>query len=101
MEISENHEEAQLIQGCLHASVAAKCPSTYFFSYCNFLIIDKKKKLHMRSFSQVESAYDIALRRNIPVNILFTILTKDQHTVLIIKYCLAGSDIGSAFFWNW
>ena len=38
------------------------------------------------------------MRRNIPVNILFTSLTKDQHTVLIIKYCLAGCDIGSAFF---
>ena len=52
----------------------------------------------MRSFSHVELAYDVAMRRNIPVNILFTSLTKDQHTLLIIKYCLSGCDIGSAFF---
>ena len=51
----------------------------------------------MRSFSHVELAYDVAMRRNIPVNILFTRLTKEQHTILIIKYCLAGCDIGSAF----
>ena len=57
-----------------------------------------KKKLQRRSFSRVELAYDIAMRRNIPVNILFTSLTKDQHTILIIKYCLAGCDIGSTFF---
>ena len=38
------------------------------------------------------------MRRNIPVNILFTSLTKEQRTILIIKYCLAGFDIGSAFF---
>ena len=100
MDISELYEEAKLIQGCLHASVAAKCPSS-FFSYYNFLIIDKKKKLHMRSFSHVGLAYDVAMRRNIPVNILFTSLTEEQHTVLIIKYCLAGCDIGSAFFWDW
>ena len=50
----------------------------------------------MRSLSHVELAYDFAMRRNIPVNILFTSLTKE--TLLIIKYCLAGCDIGSAFF---
>ena len=55
----------------------------------------------MKSFSHVELAYDVAMRRNIPVNILFTSLTKEQHTVLIIKYCLAGCDIGIAFFWDW
>ena len=38
------------------------------------------------------------MRRNIPVNILFTSLTLEQHTLLIIKYCLAGCDIGSVFF---
>ena len=51
----------------------------------------------MRSFSHVDLAYDVAMRRNIPVNILFTSLTKEHHTVLIIKYCLAGCGIGSAF----
>ena len=100
MDILEQHEEAKLIQDCLHASVAAKCPSTYFFSYCNFLIIDKKK-LNMISFSHVKLAYDVAMRRNISVNILFTSLTKEQHAVLIIKYCLAGCDIGRTFFWDW
>ena len=55
----------------------------------------------MRSFSHVELAYDVAMRCNIPVNILFTSLTKEQRTVLIIEYCLAGCDIGSAFFWDW
>ena len=54
----------------------------------------------MRSFSHVELAYDVAMRRNIPVNII-TSLTKEHHTVLIINYCLAGRDIGSAFFWDW
>ena len=49
----------------------------------------------MRSFSHVELAYDVAVRRNVPVN---TGHTKEQHTILIIKYCLAGCDIGSAFF---
>ena len=68
----------------------------FSFSNCNFLIIDKK--LQMRSFSRVELAYDVAMRSNIPVNILFTSLTKEQHTILIIKYCLAECDIGSAFF---
>ena len=102
MEISEHQEEAKLKEGCLHASVAAKCPSTYFFSYDNFLVIDKKKKkLHMRSFSHVELAYDVAVRRNIPVNILFPSFTKEQYTVLVIKYCLGGCDKGSAFFWDW
>ena len=96
MDISELHEEAKLVQGCLHASVAAKCPSTYFLSFCNFL-----KKLQMRSFSNVKLAYDAAMRRNIPVNIFFTSLTKEQYTVLIIKYCLAGCDISSAFCWDW
>ena len=52
----------------------------------------------MRSFSHVELAYDVAMRRNIPINILFTSLTQEQHTILIIKYCLAGCDIGSFFF---
>ena len=75
MDISELHEEAKLIQGCFHASIAAKCPSTYFFSYCNFLIIDKKEATIMRSFSHVALAYDVAMRRNIPVNILFTSIT--------------------------
>ena len=51
----------------------------------------------MRSFLYVELAYDVAMRRYIPVNILFTSLT-EQHTRLIIKYYLAGWDIGSAFF---
>ena len=55
----------------------------------------------MRSFSHVELAYDVAMRHNIPVNILLTSPTKEQHIVLIIKYCLAGCDIGSAFFWDW
>ena len=55
----------------------------------------------MRSFLHVELAYDVAIRRYIPVNILFTCLTKEQHTVLIIKYCLAECDIGSVFFWDW
>ena len=43
----------------------------------------------MRSFLHVELAYDVAMRRYIPVNILFTSLTLEQHTRLIIKYCLA------------
>ena len=42
-------------------------------------------------------AYDVAMRPNIPVNILSISLT-EIHTILIIKYCLAGCDIGSAFF---
>ena len=50
-------------------------PVQISFSYCNFLIIDKKKKLQMRSFLHVELAYDVAMRRYIPVNILFTSLT--------------------------
>ena len=50
----------------------------------------------MRSFSHVEFEYDVAMRRNIPVNILFTCLTKENTT-----YCLAGLDIGSAFFCDW
>ena len=33
----------------------------------------------MRSLSHVELAYDVAMRRNIPVNILFTRLTKTTH----------------------
>ena len=71
----------------------------FSFSYCNFLIIDKKKKkLQMRSFSHVELAYDVAMRRDIPVNILFNSLTKVRHAIQIIKYCLAGCNIGSAFF---
>ena len=52
----------------------------------------------MRSFSHVQLAYDVAMRRNIPVNILFTSLTKEQQTILTIKYCRAGCDIGSALF---
>ena len=52
----------------------------------------------MRYFLHVKLAYDVAMRRYILVNILFTSLTKEQHTRLIIKYCLAGYDIGSAFF---
>ena len=55
----------------------------------------------MRSFSHVELAYDVAMRRNIPVNIVFISLTKEHHRALIIKYSLAGCDIGSAFFWDW
>ena len=53
-------------------------PVQISFSYCNFLIIDKKKKLQMRSFLHVELAYDVAMRRYIPVNILFTSLTKNN-----------------------
>ena len=49
----------------------------------------------MRSFLHVKLAYDVAMRRYIPVNISFT---NEQHTRVIIKYCLAGWDIGSAFF---
>ena len=52
----------------------------------------------MRYFLHVELAYDVAMRRYIRVNILFTSHTKGQHTRLIIKYCLAGWDMGSAFF---
>ena len=52
----------------------------------------------MRFFSHVELAYDVAMRCNIPVNILFTSFTKEQQTILIIKYCLAGCDIGSLLF---
>ena len=52
----------------------------------------------MSSFSHVKLAYDVAMRHNIPVNILFTSLTDKLHTELIIKYCLAGCDIGSASF---
>ena len=44
----------------------------------------------MRYFLHVELAYDVAMRRYIPVNISFTSLTQEQHTRLIIKYCLAG-----------
>ena len=51
----------------------------------------------MRYFSRVKLAYDVAMSR-IPVNILFTSHTKEQHTILIIKYCLAECDIGSTFF---
>ena len=52
----------------------------------------------MRPFFNVELALDVAMRPCIPVIILFTSLTKEQHTILIIKYCLAGCDIASAFF---
>ena len=52
----------------------------------------------MRSFLHVELAYDVAIRHYIPVNILLTSLTEEQHTRLIIKYYLVGWDIGSAFF---
>ena len=52
----------------------------------------------MRPFSHVELAYDVAMRRNIAVNFLFTSLTKEQHTILITKNCQAGCDKGSAFF---
>ena len=69
----------------------------FSFSYCIFLIIDKKEATN-EIFLTYELASDVAMRRYIPVNILFTSLTKEQHTILIIKYCLAGWDIGSAFF---
>ena len=49
----------------------------------------------MRSFPHVELAFDVAMRRYVPVNIS---RPKEQHTLLIIKYCLAGCDTGSAFF---
>ena len=52
----------------------------------------------MRSLLRVELAYDVVMIRYIPVDILFISLTKEQSTILIIKYCLAGWDIGSAFF---
>ena len=49
----------------------------------------------MRSFLHVELAYTVAMRRYIPVNILFNIRTthKTDH-----KCYLAGWDIGSTFF---
>ena len=46
----------------------------FSFSYCNFLIIDKQEATN-EIFSHVKLAYDVAMRRNIPVNILFTSLT--------------------------
>ena len=52
----------------------------------------------MRTFSHVKLAYDVFMRRNIPAYILFTSLTNEQHTILIIKYCLTGCNIGRAFF---
>ena len=73
MNISELRKEAN-----------TKCPSTDFL----FLIVTSpsliKKKLQMGSFSHVELAYDVAMRRYIPVNIIFTSLTKEQYTILII-----------------
>ena len=65
----------------------------FSFSYCNFLIIDKKEATN-EIFLICELAYDVAMRRYVPVNSL----TKEQHTILIIKYCMAGWDIGNAFF---
>ena len=50
----------------------------------------------MRSFSHVELTYDVATRRNIPVDVLFTSLTK--KTIRMIKYCLSGYDKGNVFF---
>ena len=52
-----------------YASVAAK------YQNIHILFLIKIKKLPMKSFSHVELVYDVALRRNIPVNILFTSLT--------------------------
>ena len=69
----------------------------FSFSYCTFLIIDKKEATN-ETFLTCELAYDVAMIRYIPVNILFASLTKEQHIILIIKYCLAGWDIGSAFY---
>ena len=97
MDISELWEEAnKRLFTCL--SCCNMSQYRFSCSYCNFLILDKKKKLQMRSFSHVELAYDVDMRRNIPVNILLISLAKEQHTILIIKYCLAGCDTGSAFF---
>ena len=95
MDISELRKRTQ---GRIHASVAAKCPSTDFL----FLIVTSSSQIKKEATHEIfltgELAYDVAMRRYIPVNILFTSLTKEQHTRLIIKYCLAGWDIGSAFF---
>ena len=52
----------------------------------------------MRSLSHVGLAYDVDMRRNIPVNILFTRLTKEKHSILVIIYCLAGCNMCSALF---
>ena len=50
--------------------------------YFLFLIVTSSplmnKMLQMKCFSHVELAYDVATRRNIPVNILFTSLTTDS-----------------------
>ena len=74
MDISELREKANTRPyTCL--SCCKMSQYRFSFSYCNFLIIDKKKKLQMRSFLHVELAYDVAMRRYIPVNILFTSLT--------------------------
>ena len=81
----------------LHASVAAKCPNTVYFSYCNFFI-KYKKVAKKRSFSVVGLAYDVDMRRNIPVSILFTRLTKGKMQMIMI-YCLTGCNICSALFW--
>ena len=52
----------------------------------------------MRSLSHVELAYYVYMGRNITVNILFTSLTEEKHAILIILYCLAVCEIGSAFY---
>ena len=43
-----------------------------------------KKEATNEIFLTYELAYDVAMRRYIPVNILSTSLTKEQHTILII-----------------
>ena len=52
----------------------------------------------MRSLSHVELVQYVYMRHNITVDILFTRLTEEKHAKLIILYCLADCDIGSAFF---
>ena len=52
----------------------------------------------MRSFSHVGLAYDVDIRRNIPVYTLFTSLTEEKHAIMVIIYCLAGCNICSALF---
>ena len=52
----------------------------------------------MRSFSHVVLAYDVNMRRNIPVYTLITRLTEEKHAIMVIIYCLAGCNICSALF---
>ena len=57
----------------------------FSFSYCNFLIIDKQEATNEIFLTNVKLAYDVAMRGNIPVNILFTSLTPHNNDPKILS----------------